>query len=1155
MLLNLFEKILNMSLMGCYIILVVFIVRLLLRKCERKYSYFLWFVVFLNLCLPISIQAPFSLIPKVWVEASKELATDVVEKQVVEIEETNNEQTTGVVGTDSAINKDMIYIAPIKSDVEKNTVADSQPATEVLAEETVIEILATTEEKEVLQNKKDFGTSDSFGGGGTWQSVAGIVWIIGLTFVGAVSIYKAVKLCNKLKKYRKEQALAEEGVVYVEEINTPFLWGIVQPIIYLPGNIEADEKRYIIAHESYHRRRFDHIAKPVVFAIACIHWFNPLVWIAYIFFIRDMEISCDEAVLSHAEGNINKQYAESLLKYAAKQNGFVLSPLTFGEPSLKSRISNVLRYKKRGLVVTMVAVCLVGVTACGLLVRPRTQTEDNVQSESSATEADKKGALESVLTESEIQTEQLQKKMEDQKAALIEMLKAQEQELTEQMQVLIEEESSAVKQRLVEEEIQKIQKELAVLTAGVNEEYPEYYQLILVDRLVGSNTYAEALGIQESLATNYINAEAEGALPSYGNIREITEEEGYLLTIPWIKFNEELILENLTFDLKEEIEAVYAGAVETAEDKENLALPTNAFVNGVYYDEEVKKAYIVVSGIAYGTWIIEFSPEEPKQYTVLFSTEKSSWFEDTVLIGDDIYTHSGSSDVGCKFNLRTGEMRSCDKEYEAAKAVSSAFSDEYESTVGIRPHVCWFYAIAQVGDVELYSGTVREAMDFPTLMSVYVAFRDGNFVDAMLIDEKTGQISYMDTLPTVVEQSVQTQEKEPWFNENYSDAFQDRYPAWMQTVLAVREESGKNARDFGWGNSVLPVFSQMTGQEEDVFGDSGKVHSGGDYLYECWMKLPNGVLLENLSFDLSEQMIENCWTTGFCNGVFYREDLNKVYIVLPVTDVVSGVMLIAFAPDAPQDYEVHSYRGMSVWFGETVMVGDDICLHGANGSSPYRINIDTWRISHAEQEFEDMKQLAASFAEQYKTETGKDVELQWFYASGNVGDVEVYTGYIGEDVGSEEATIYTAYEGGIFVGAMIINERSKEIVSVAGVPVVEQESQAIKDGEVLGVITYAAEDQIVIDEKKWVTWQDEEWKPEYSQEAGFEIEDVSEELVAYPIAESCTISVLDEYASQVLEEYPYASDYKEAIKRTSIPLFHLKIESGKVVSLWEQYLP
>lgn len=695
MLVSLFEKILSMSLIGCYVILVVFLIRLLLHKCERKYSFYLWFVVFLNLCIPFSIQGSFSLIPNTWVEMSEELSqaalegintsenqflsetekqgmleqpnnqADTFEEQSDNLVEIVNGQPDGFTAGTEALQSDLSVMTG------EQTLHLSEGYTVQPDEGVQMSELTDTYEKTADIPIGAAGKQAEF-----WQMLCSIVWLTVLILLGGISIFRACRLSRHLKGSRSRIELSGEAAVYAEGIKSPFLWGFFKPVIYLPRNVEDEELSYILAHESYHKKRLDYITKPVFLCIACVHWFNPLVWLAYAFFVRDMEISCDEAVLAHSTENIKKQYANSLLKYAARQNGFVLSPLTFGEPSLKARIRNVLQYKKKGVAVTAIAGCLVILVTLGLVLRPESTAQPSVT-------------------------------------------------------------------------------DLPEASGSQWDSYPQYFQLVLLDRQAGGNMYAESLGIQESIPYSYFPEPEDSVDQAFSQVVDFGEAENYQFHINWIKLDKDTILRDLQFDLKGEILGRGCGEY-------------NSFVNGVYEDEEAQQVYVVVSGLGGGTWVIGFPIDAPEDYRVIADTTENSWFEETVRIGDDICTHNGSGSSPFKINLRTGETRYCEEEKETAEALIQEFADSYVSESGERPHLFWFYAIGQVEDVELYAGYVQEAMDTPTLMHVLVAFRNGEFVDAMFIEEETGEISYTDVLPEKEDEETELSSEEiTWFNETF----------------------------------------------------------------------------------------------------------------------------------------------------------------------------------------------------------------------------------------------------------------------------------------------------------------------------------------------------------------------------------------------------
>lgn len=389
---DLFVRILNISLISCYTIVVVMVVRALILRWERKYAYLLWFVVFVSLCIPFRIAGPFSLVPA-WIADF-----DIMDKNESETDYLPNEMITeavsqhhyytpvtryeegedGIPGTDS--NREAMYVqevseAPVDylpNETITETVSQHHYYTPVTQyEEGENGIPGTDSNRESAYNINDQINRDSR------KKFLAFVWGVGVILLMAGNIRAVLKLRGQLKGAKPitgdhiSGECAEKGVMSVGGIETPFLWGFLSPTIYLPQTIDEEERTYIIAHESYHRKRKDYIFKPLFFMIAVIHWFNPLVWAAYFLFVRDMEISCDEAVISSAGEDIRKKYAESLLKYAARQNGYTLTPITFGEPSLKYRIKNVLHYKESSMLFSAMMLCVVAVVTVGLVCKPR----------------------------------------------------------------------------------------------------------------------------------------------------------------------------------------------------------------------------------------------------------------------------------------------------------------------------------------------------------------------------------------------------------------------------------------------------------------------------------------------------------------------------------------------------------------------------------------------------------------------------------------------------------------------------------------------------------------------------------------------------------------------------------------------------------------
>ena len=313
MLSNIFLSVLDMSIKSGYVIMLVLLLRLFLRKSPKVFSYLLWSVVLFRLICPFSIKTSISMVPS---EADR-IASNLYNG------------TTAVVG-----------IANIPNTNNINTAVHSQIAA-------------------VSGESFDF------------VSIAGIIWILGIAFLLIKNIIGFRKLCKELEgaEYLKD------NIYLSNNIKTAFVVGIIKPKIYIPVNLTEDERSYILFHEQTHIRRFDHIVKLVAFLTLCIHWFNPLVWAAFFLCSKDMEMSCDEEVIEKMGGKIKKDYSRSLLSLATGKNAARGTPLAFGEGDTKGRIKNVLSYKKPALWIIAVLVVVVALLIYSLITDRKSQEE------------------------------------------------------------------------------------------------------------------------------------------------------------------------------------------------------------------------------------------------------------------------------------------------------------------------------------------------------------------------------------------------------------------------------------------------------------------------------------------------------------------------------------------------------------------------------------------------------------------------------------------------------------------------------------------------------------------------------------------------------------------------------------------------------------
>lgn len=311
MLENAFVRILDMSKTAAIVIGVVVVVRLLLKKAPKWISYALWGVVLLRLLCPFSIEAPVSAVPRM--------------------------ETVSVELVDSTLPR-FEFETPADRQINQH-VLDTTPPGEPYA--------LVTRSFEPTQ----------------WLS---FIWLAGIAVMLICSVVSYIKLRRRLVGAMP----LRDNIYLADRIVSPFVMGIICPKIYLPSNIGESEREYIILHEQRHIRRLDHVIKVLAFAALCLHWFNPLVWLAFILAGKDMEMSCDEAVIKNLGSEIRADYSASLLSLATGRRIIAGTPLAFGEGDTKGRIKNIANWKKPVIWVVIIAVLVCAVLAVCLLTDP-----------------------------------------------------------------------------------------------------------------------------------------------------------------------------------------------------------------------------------------------------------------------------------------------------------------------------------------------------------------------------------------------------------------------------------------------------------------------------------------------------------------------------------------------------------------------------------------------------------------------------------------------------------------------------------------------------------------------------------------------------------------------------------------------------------------
>ena len=328
---RLFVQVLDMSRVASIVILFVLLARLLLRRAPKVFSYALWAVVLFRLLCPLSIESPLTVVPE---------------------------------------------ITPV---AEQYTLADkpiSFAGAGVAAQQAVGDVLnGGIDMQHVPTTEKDGQGNIEYVSAHWWEIwvlFGKYLWIIG---IAAMALY-SVRSCRKLKKQLREAAPLRENIYLVDSIGSPFVMGVLRPKIYLPSALSVQEQGYIIRHEQYHIRRLDHVCKGLAFIALCLHWFNPLVWLAFVLAGKDMEMSCDEAVMREMDCDIRADYSASLLALATGQPIIAGTPLAFGEGDTKSRIRNVLAWKRPKTWVTVLAAVLSIAVLAGCIADPIHKTDD-----------------------------------------------------------------------------------------------------------------------------------------------------------------------------------------------------------------------------------------------------------------------------------------------------------------------------------------------------------------------------------------------------------------------------------------------------------------------------------------------------------------------------------------------------------------------------------------------------------------------------------------------------------------------------------------------------------------------------------------------------------------------------------------------------------
>lgn len=307
----LFLKLVNMSITASYLVLATVGVRLVFRKTPKWVLCLLWGLVALRLVCPVTLESALSLIP-----SAEPLPQEIIFTAAPRIQ-------SGVEAVDQVVNPALGQ--------------SLTPAPGASANPTQI-----------------------------WSFVLSRLWAVGVAGMVLYALFSYLMLRRRMAT----AFLVEPGIKCSERVNSPFVLGLLRPMIYLPAHMEPEDRDYVIAHEKAHIRRRDHWWKPLGFLLLSVYWFNPVLWLAYILLCRDIEAACDERVIRDLSREERQAYSRALLHCSIRRKSIAACPLAFGEVGVKERIKQVMSYKKPGFWVVLLALIVSGAVAVTFLTDP-----------------------------------------------------------------------------------------------------------------------------------------------------------------------------------------------------------------------------------------------------------------------------------------------------------------------------------------------------------------------------------------------------------------------------------------------------------------------------------------------------------------------------------------------------------------------------------------------------------------------------------------------------------------------------------------------------------------------------------------------------------------------------------------------------------------
>ena len=410
---RIFDVVWKLSLVGGYCVLLVLLARLLLKKAPKWYSYLLWGIVFVRLCCPVLPQTGISLIPERLLVAGTEtmygqsadgygnngVLSDVDPKGQSTWQQAGNlhagtageipgaagladgngndknaignESDANTFGTDSAGG-----IQAAGNAADGGYLADNRDNADGALQITGAEngSSGAAMEESVTDTNGTIGANTLYRP--VWFRAFAIAWLLGMAGFMGYHAFSYLRMRNRLRRPDSGVRQVEPGICEIDGGHLSFVMGLVHPVIYLSSGLDPESRNVVLCHERVHLQRRDYLFKPAALLICCVHWFNPLVWLAFYLMNMDCEMSCDEKVVKLLGEESKKIYSYTLLEEASGgewkryRGGSICALLSFGEDHVKNRIRHVLDYRKPPFWVMVGAAAVIAVLVVCLCSNP-----------------------------------------------------------------------------------------------------------------------------------------------------------------------------------------------------------------------------------------------------------------------------------------------------------------------------------------------------------------------------------------------------------------------------------------------------------------------------------------------------------------------------------------------------------------------------------------------------------------------------------------------------------------------------------------------------------------------------------------------------------------------------------------------------------------